>query len=375
MKWGLRLYKKKDFLIKNLSAGKYIKLGTREAHYLCEVINEKRIKFVVDEAELMLTEEEKEYLLTKFKQHGLLGESQQKQKKEMSDVAVFSTKGNKLYNKIIEVMSNMISLKGAFLVAISCILMIYAINVKNALYVDILMNIDSIKGVQLILYLGIMYFVSGFFHESAHLAACYKYTKKHGIFGIKFYFGLPTFYVDVSDIYRLDGRKGAVVTALLGVITNFELFLVSLILIPVFAFNDICIKILLIFSGYNILLCIFNLIPFAKFDGYWIIRYFSGINNLYDLGVTYFMGFFTCSHKFRRDLTKKKLLITLYGCGCYLFAMYLWHVFFNVVLNLLSLSGLNGYVISIFKFLICVIVVYGVINYNIKYIKEAKEVL
>lgn len=122
------------------------------------------------------------------------------------------------------------------------------------------------------------YVIASFFvlmlHEVGHVAACYKFGAKHNGIGFGFYLFTPVFFADVSDAWKL-ARKERVIINLAGI--YFEFATLTVLCILYLAYNND----LLYYAGIAILIHIaFNLNPFLKYDGYWILSDITNIANL-----------------------------------------------------------------------------------------------
>jgi putative peptide zinc metalloprotease protein len=122
------------------------------------------------------------------------------------------------------------------------------------------------------------YFVFSIFsrlvHEFGHASACEKFGIKAGNIGFGFYLFMPVFYADVSDAWMLTPRKRIIINAA-GM--YFQLLL-SCVMVTIFFITGN--QWLLYASLINILGFLPNINPFVRYDGYWIITDWLGINNL-----------------------------------------------------------------------------------------------
>jgi len=116
-------------------------------------------------------------------------------------------------------------------------------------------------------------------HEVGHSTASYAYGIMPKEVGFCFYFIFPAFYTDMNSLWQLNAKKRVI--ANLGGIYFQLIANLSLILLIVFGnfnttvnyvFNSIIIA--------SILMCLYNLNPFFKFDGYWVLSDITGIINL-----------------------------------------------------------------------------------------------
>jgi putative peptide zinc metalloprotease protein len=119
------------------------------------------------------------------------------------------------------------------------------------------------------------------FHEFGHAAAVAKYGGSPGHIGFGLYLLLPSFYADVSEIWRFRRRERMVVD-LGGVYFQQLSFVVFAVLGHYFLapeFFAVC---------YFIdLMAWFNLNPIFRFDGYWFLVDYLAIPNLYQHALRY----------------------------------------------------------------------------------------
>ncbi len=125
----------------------------------------------------------------------------------------------------------------------------------------------------LIYFFGIM-FLSVTFHEIGHVSAAKFYGATHGGIGGGFYLFTPVYYADVTDIWRLPAKQRIMVN-LAGI--YFELIFCSFL----------CFLSLIISSPYLGVMAfivfvhsLYNLVPFIRNDGYWVLSDALGTPNL-----------------------------------------------------------------------------------------------
>ena len=105
-----------------------------------------------------------------------------------------------------------------------------------------------------------------FLHEFGHATACKKLGAEPGEIGFGFYLLSPVMFADVSDIWKLNRKErvyvnfsGLYMEALVGLVLS---------VIYIFFIKDIS---LLVINAFIILSFIFNLNPFLRYDGYWVL--------------------------------------------------------------------------------------------------------
>ncbi len=113
------------------------------------------------------------------------------------------------------------------------------------------------------------------FHEIGHATASYKFSITPKEIGFGFYFIFPVFYTDVTNIWRLSKRRRNVVNVA-GI--YFQLLLnVILILLYHFNFFKVFSFTLILVNSISIFT---SLIPFFRYDGYWLFSDYFDIPNL-----------------------------------------------------------------------------------------------
>lgn len=119
------------------------------------------------------------------------------------------------------------------------------------------------------------------FHELGHAtAASYYQCKVRGI-GIGLYLFRPVLFTDLSYTWKLSNKKRMVVD--FGGI-YFQIILMNIFLIIFYFGKSTVWAALLLFS---ILICLFNLNPFLRLDGYWILSDYLEVNNINKLAFMY----------------------------------------------------------------------------------------
>ncbi len=118
-------------------------------------------------------------------------------------------------------------------------------------------------------------FISVMFHELGHVTAADYYGAKNGGVGGGFYLFTPVFFADVSDIWKLSPKKRIVVN-LAGI--YFETIICAILCLFGVLIDQ---KILLIMGLLIFINSLFNLNPFIRNDGYWVVTDLADISNLF----------------------------------------------------------------------------------------------
>jgi putative peptide zinc metalloprotease protein len=112
------------------------------------------------------------------------------------------------------------------------------------------------------------------FHEIGHATSASYFGAKHGGIGGGFYLITPVYYADVTDIWRLSKRQRIIVN-LSGM--YFEIVFCSALAFLSTIFNN---HTLLIISIIVCIRTLFNLNPFLRSDGYWVLSDLTNKPNL-----------------------------------------------------------------------------------------------
>jgi putative peptide zinc metalloprotease protein len=117
--------------------------------------------------------------------------------------------------------------------------------------------------------------VSAAFHECGHATGCRFGGARPGVIGVGIYLVWPSFFTNVTDSYRL-GRAGRLRTDLGGLYFNL-IFILALAGIYAATSSEI----LLLVIAITHLEMLEQLLPFVRFDGYFILSDLVGVPDLF----------------------------------------------------------------------------------------------
>jgi putative peptide zinc metalloprotease protein len=117
--------------------------------------------------------------------------------------------------------------------------------------------------------------VSAMFHECGHAAGCRYGGARPGVIGVGIYLVWPAFFTNVTDSYRLS-RAGRLRTDLGGLYFN-AVFMLALAGI----YGATSAEILLLVIALTHLEMLEQLMPFVRFDGYFILSDLIGVPDLF----------------------------------------------------------------------------------------------
>jgi molybdopterin/thiamine biosynthesis adenylyltransferase/Zn-dependent protease len=123
-------------------------------------------------------------------------------------------------------------------------------------------------------------FVVTIVHEFGHAAACDNLGAPVRSMGVMLYYLQPAAYADVTDSWQLPSRWDRVKIASSGLYVQTILTCLTLVLWTLLHRAGQPAALLAIFFFMNVSIIIFNLTPFVRLDGYWILSNVLGIPNL-----------------------------------------------------------------------------------------------
>lgn len=116
-----------------------------------------------------------------------------------------------------------------------------------------------------------------FTHEMFHAASAKKYNVLMKEMGLGYYMFSIVFYVDLTDLWRHD-KSTRIITNLSGIYSQLIVGVAIAIIAHRSEFHiNYFLKMLLVA---NLMSVIYNLLPFFKTDGYWVISDYYNISNL-----------------------------------------------------------------------------------------------
>ena len=188
------------------------------------------------------------------------------------------------------------------------------------LFVLAIYNISTLHHFHLdtnyMVYLFIIYIVSAFIHEFGHIAACNRFTKKNGEIGVGIYFLFPVFYSNITPIWTAK-KEERIVTNLAGVYVQLYILTALFILYLITGIHEIQDIIAL-----STLVIIYQLIPFIRTDGYWILSDLTDSPNLLSNSNKRVIDFIKNPFKFKIN-NKNEVLELIYGLFNQIFMIFI----------------------------------------------------
>jgi putative peptide zinc metalloprotease protein len=132
--------------------------------------------------------------------------------------------------------------------------------------------------------------LSAVLHELGHAFTCKHFGGKVRSLGIGFYFFIPVFYADVSDAWLFTKRYQRLVTHAAGLLMDFFLASVALLLLPFSLHHELLMEVIAAFYLASFLYALVNFNPLIKLDGYFLLADALGIENMRDKAMNTFFG-------------------------------------------------------------------------------------
>lgn len=321
-------FNENEYLLHNSQLNKYTKLNEKYYDLLSLVDGSKTLSEIQREFQelnkIPLSQDQIESLFGQLNKYGVFGHSDSI--KESIKIPNYIKFGfiflkSELVSKIVPFLSFLFKRSFYIPIFILCVI-VFSFNLYINYHDYRELNIGKIFP-----YFMALAFSSIIFHELGHATASHHYNAKHGGIGFGFFiYFMPVFFADVTDIWRLNRWKRIIVNSA-GV--YFEIiFCLTLSIIGFFTKNQIIEILALVIAGK----ALYNLLPFLRADGYWILSdllnkpnlNFHSINNLKLIVTSVFK-------RKKQNLDIKDYFIAFYG----LFNIILIGAFFyyQIILN------------------------------------------
>lgn len=183
----------------------------------------------------------------------------------------------------------------------------------------------------------LLLFATTVVHELGHAVACHFFGAPVRSLGVMIFYLQPAAYADITDSWQLKNRWHRVAIASAGVYVQGILCTLALTLWSTLRLTGHRADLLVMFVAMNATIIVFNVLPFVKFDGYWILTNILGISNLRDRAVEWVRASLTSlltrrpvearSLRFNAVLTMTPLgraLLACFGVSAMVFGSSMW---------------------------------------------------
>lgn len=199
----------------------------------------------------------------------------------------------------------------AFMLSISLYIVVYVYKESSI----------SITGVDWLLLMVLVY-SSMFIHELGHIAACRRFNMKHGGIGFGVYLIFPVVYADITGIWHAT-KQQRLIANLAGI---FNEYFYAFCLLGLYFYTDnhtFLMAYIVIASK-----AIFELNPFVRMDGYWVLSDLTNTPNLMPRAYTALHERMGLSKIRKNPARLKDLLLIIYALANYIivlvFAVSIW---------------------------------------------------
>jgi molybdopterin/thiamine biosynthesis adenylyltransferase/Zn-dependent protease len=119
-------------------------------------------------------------------------------------------------------------------------------------------------------------------HELGHAVVCHHFGAPVRSLGIMIYYLQPAAYADVTDSWQLKNRWHRAAISAAGIYVQAVVSSLAVVAWSLLRMAGHRSDLIVMFATFNAAIMIFNALPFAKLDGYWILSNVVGIPNLRD---------------------------------------------------------------------------------------------
>lgn len=268
--------KEGEYILSNQEHRHYLKIN-EDTYYLLNLVTGNRNLLEIQKSfndtygKQIGIEQLENLLYKKLSKYGILKGNEENIKPYQKPTYLklsFIIFNEQLVSKVVKYFGFLFKPKVALFLIISCVLASTILGI---------LNFDAYKSFNLqesLVYFFIIMAVSVTFHEIGHASSAHFYGAKHGGIGGGFYLFTPVYYADVTDIWRLSKWQRIVVN-LSGM--YFELIFCTIVSLIGYFTNNFVMTVLSIIVCANTL---FNLNPFLRSDGYWVLSDLTNKPNL-----------------------------------------------------------------------------------------------
>lgn len=360
------------FTVKNNSTKKYVKLGSRETDYLLRCLGYDENEFKLSE-KVLLNPDEQVFMNQKFDEWGFLDENkvfeEDKKKFDFTKIKICEFNPENALDKIPDCVKGLFSIKGALIIGIITVVSyIVMCTHKEGL----------VRAMQSSFHLSIAQYIAFYFmmiatimlHEFGHAICCNRHGGKITSMGLMLFFMIPCFFCDVSDIYMFKDKKKSLGVAFSGIAINYLLGTIACLMYFYLYHIGIYAPLLMFYYFANLGFVVYNLFPFVKLDGYWVMTALLGVDNLLDKSILSFLTAILnirCFEEINCSIGKK-IVLFFYGLIAILCRPFFWIVGIYSVCKYLDAKGYD-YLCGILVGFMAIMVLKDLSNLFKKYIE------
>jgi molybdopterin/thiamine biosynthesis adenylyltransferase/Zn-dependent protease len=201
----------------------------------------------------------------------------------------------------------------------------------------------------------LLIFLTTAIHELGHAVVCTHFGAPVRSMGVMLYYLQPAAYADVTDSWRLANKWHRVAISAAGVYVQAIVNAFAVVIIIAMRISGRHAELLLLYVAMNLFTLAFNLLPFVRFDGYWMLSAMLAIPNLRDRAIEWWQVF-AASKITRRPINEKALrynavlnmtpmgrsLLALFGLSSHAFGIAMWAGGLSFLLQFFGWLGVTG---------------------------------
>lgn len=172
-------------------------------------------------------------------------------------------------------------------------------------------------------------------HETAHAITCKKYYGEVKNAGIMLFYLQFCMFTDVSGIYMMKGKLKKILILGAGVLSQWIVNSIAIIIFVIGLKTGHSMDYLLYFAIVNTMLSLLNLVPFVKFDGYWILTVLLGTYNLREYSFEYLISK-VIKNSASSVTREKRIIYTIYGLLSIIFTSLFWFIILKDLISFLQ---------------------------------------
>ena len=219
---------------------------------------------------------------------------------------------------------------------------LYVLVDRWALFSQTFLHFFSIQG---FIYYALALSIAKVLHEMGHAYTAHHYGCRVSSMGVAFLVMFPVLYTDTSDAWKLTSKKQRMAIGAAGMLTELALAIICSSLWHFLADGPLRSSVFLMATTTWVMTLFVNLNPFMRFDGYYLLSDFLGIENLqqraFNLGrwkLRYILfGLQEQLPEKLPDKLQRTLIIYAWGTWIYRFLLFLgiallvYHFFFKAL--------------------------------------------
>lgn len=219
----------------------------------------------------------------------------------------------------------------------------------SALLQNLVRHRPEIVGLMLLI------FLTTALHELGHTVVCTRFGAPVRSIGVMLYYLQPAAYADVTDSWQLPNKWHRVAISAAGVYVQALGNAVAVACLIALRITGRHGDLLLVYVAMNLFTMAFNLMPFVKLDGYWMLSAMLAIPNLRDRALEWWQVFVT-SKLTRRPIDERALrynavlkmtpmgrsLLALFGFSSRIFGIAMWAGGLSFLFRFFRWLGVTG---------------------------------